>query len=276
MSGNWAIFDAKKNKPNMLYCHTPVRMFYQAYEDFKGWAPWYAKPFFAVWVGIDRFFLEENLKHVQKVVANSNNCKQRVKKYYNKNAVVVNPPIKKYKFKKHGNYWLSVNRLYPHKRIELQLNAFRKMPNERLLIVGGVTKGDHSNAYRKKIMKTKPGNVKFLGEVSEKRLEQLFGECKGFVATSQKEDFGMNVLEAMSAGKPVVAVNEGGYLETVIHGSTGLLVRPRVSEIVKAVEKVSKNTKNNNKKYKKNCMTNAEKYSVSNFLRGMKNEIKRI
>nr|MCK4929950.1 glycosyltransferase [Nanoarchaeota archaeon] len=132
MSGNWAIFAAKKHKPNLLYCHTPIRMFYQAYNDFKSWAPWYAKPLFALWVRIHRYFLERDLKHVQRVVANSNNCKQRVKKYYHKKASVINPPIKKYKFRKYGNFWLSVNRLYPHKRIELQIEAFRRLPNEKL------------------------------------------------------------------------------------------------------------------------------------------------
>ena len=266
MSGNWAIFAAKKHKPNLLYCHTPVRMFYQAYHDFKGWAPWYAKPLFALWVAIHRFFLEKKVKHIQRVAANSENCKRRVKKYYHKNAVVVNPPIKQFKFKKYGDFWLSVNRLYPHKRIELQLESFKRMPKERLVVVGGVTQGDHSNAYRKKIMKNKPANVVFAGEVSEKRLEHLYSECKGSIATSQKEDFGMNILEAMSAGKPVVATAEGGYLETMINGKTGFLVKPRVDEIIKAVKKISKNPA----KFRKACEKRAKDFNTQNFVKKMK------
>lgn len=266
MSGNWAIFAAKKHKPNLLYCHTPVRMFYQAYNDFKSFAPWYAKPFFALWVGIHRFLLEKRLRHVHGVVANSENCRRRVKRYYHKSAVVINPPIKQYKFRKYGNFWLSVNRLYPHKRIELQLEAFKRIPKEKLVIVGGITKGDHSRLYKSRIIKSKPDNVSFVEEVSEKRLEQLYADCKGFIATSQKEDFGMNVLEAMSAGKPVIAVNEGGYRETLINRKTGFLVKPRIDEIVKAVKRANRNPA----RFRKACENRAKEYNVKNFVSRMR------
>jgi glycosyltransferase involved in cell wall biosynthesis len=269
LSGNWAIFAAKHHKPNLLYCHTPVRMFYQAYDDFKKVAPWWAKPFFALWVKVHRHLLEKQLKHIQNVVANSKDCRNRVKKYYHKDAAIVNPPIRQYSFRKYGNYWLSVNRLYPHKRIELQLEAFARLPQENLVIVGGVTSGDHSESYMKKMLKGKPDNVTFLGEVSEKKLEKLYAECKGFIATSQKEDFGMNVLEAMSAGKPVVAMNEGGYKETMINGKTGFLVNANAEYIVKAVKSIS----NNPAKFRKACEERASKYSVKIFIEKMRKEI---
>ncbi len=279
LSGNWAIFAAKKHKPNLLYCHTPVRMFYQAYDDFKKVAPWWAKPFFILWVKVHKCFLEKNLKHIQRVIANSEDCKQRVKKYYHKDAVVINPPIKKYKFRKYGDFWLSVNRLYPHKRVELQLEAFRKLPDEKLVVVGGVTKGDHSEAYKKKLLQNKPSNVIFLGEVSEKKLEELYATCKGFIATSEKEDFGMNVLEAMSAGKPVVAVNEGGYKETMIDGRTGYLGKADVQSIIKAINeissKISSDKPSNKGKFKKACILHSERYGVKRFIKEMKDEIRR-
>jgi len=266
MSGNWAIFAAKKHNPNLLYCHTPVRMFYQAYDFFKSIAPWWSKPFFAIWVKIHRRLLEKQLKHVQRVVANSENCKRRVKKYYKKESVVVNPPIIQYKFRKFGDFWLSVNRIYPHKRIELQLETFRRLPNEKLIIVGGVTKGDHSEAYQKKIMKNKPENVTLLDELSEAKLEKLYGECKGFIATAENEDFGMSLLEAMSAGKAVVAVDKGGYKETMVNGKTGFLVKSEVDEIVKAIKKISLNPT----KFRKTCEKRAEKYSTKIFVEKMR------
>ena len=269
LSGNWALFAAKKHKPNLLYCHTPVRMFYQAYPDFYKVAPWWAKPFFALWVRIHRLFLEKTLSHIQSIVANSEYCKARVKKYYHKDAVVINPPIKQYKFRKYGDYWLSVNRIYPHKRIELQLEAFRKLPSEKLVVVGGTTKGDHSNYYRHAMLREKPDNVSFLGEVSEEKLSRLYGECKGFLTTSQKEDFGMNILEAMSAGKPVVAVNEGGFRETMIHGKTGFLVNADAGEVMKAVKSINKNPS----RFRKACEERAAKYSVKRFIEKMREEI---
>jgi len=269
LSGNWAIFAAKHHKPNLLYCHTPVRMFYQAYPDFKKLAPWWAKPLFALWVKVHKYFLEKNLKHIGAVVANSNDCKERVKKYYKRASIVINPPIKQYKFRKYGDFWLSVNRLYPHKRVELQLEAFRKLPKEKLVIVGGVTKGDHSEAYKKELLWDKPSNVVFLGEVNEKKLEELYADCKGFIATSEKEDFGMNVLEAMSAGKAVAAVNEGGYKETMINGKTGFLVNADVDDVVKAIKKINSNPA----RFRKMCEKRAEQYSVNNFIKKMRLEV---
>jgi glycosyltransferase involved in cell wall biosynthesis len=116
------------------------------------------------------------------------------------------------------------------------------------------------------LLKDKPANVTFLGEVSEKRLGELYADCQGFIATSEKEDFGMNVLEAMSAGKAVVAVNEGGYKETLLNGKTGFLVRADVDELINAVKKISTNPA----RFRKACEEQAEKYSVKNFLKKMR------
>ena len=68
-------------------------------------------------------------------------------------ADIIYPPVdvSKFKFKEYGDFWLSVNRLYPEKRMELQIEAFRKMPDEKLIIVGGYSKGDHAEKYAKNI-----------------------------------------------------------------------------------------------------------------------------
>jgi len=269
LSGNWAIFAAKKNKPNMLYCHTPVRMFYQDYAHFYSIAPIWAKPFFTTWVLLHKKWLERYLPHIGRIVANSEECKRRVSKYYTRECAVVYPPIKRYAYRKNGDFWLSVNRIYPHKRLELQIEAFRKMPDSKLIIVGGTTKGDHSSRYMKRITKNPPANVIFLGEVNETELARLYGDCKGFITTSQNEDFGMTVLEAMSAGKPVVATAEGGHLETMISGKTGYLVKADAGEIAKAVEKISKDPL----KFRNACERRARKYSVDAFIQKMKHEL---
>lgn len=271
-SGNWAIFAAKRHKPNLWYCHTPVRMFYESYDFFKSKCSWWKKPIFILWVKIHKKFVEEYINYVDKIITNSKNCKERIKKFHNRDAKIIYPPIltSRYIFKKFGDFWLSVNRIYPHKRIELQIETFRNLPNEKLYIVGGYAKGDHIKKYSKNLLSNLSSNVIFLGEVDENDLVRLYGNCKGFITTAFDEDFGMTPLEAMSAGKPVVAVNEGGYKESVINNKTGKLVSADVEPLINAIKDISKNPK----KYKKACQKRAKEFDVKIFIQKIKNEIK--
>ena len=268
LSGNWAVFAAKKHQPNLYYVHTPVRMFYDSKKDFYKIAPWYAKLPFLIWVNLHKYFLEKQFKYVNKIVTNSLNTKKRIKRFHNRDAKVIYPPIKKYKFKKYGNFWLSVNRIYPHKRIGLQINIFKNLPKEKLVIVGGYMPGDHAKIYAKKILRRLPNNIKYLSEVSENKLNELYGNCKGLITTAKDEDFGMTVLEAMSAGKPVIAPNEGGYKET-INNKVGKLVNANINELINTIREISKNPK----AYKINCIKQANKFNVRRFIKEIKEEL---
>jgi len=267
MSGNWSVFAAKKHRPNIYYVHTPVRMFYDSKEFFYDIAPWYAKIPFLFWVSVHKPKVEKQLKYVDTYVANSSNVKNRITNYWHKKSVVINPPIKQYSFKKYGDFYLAVSRFYPHKRIELLIEVFKNLPNEKLILVGGYLKGDHSEPYAKKVLKDLPSNIRIIGEVTEKELEKLYGECKAFITLSKDEDFGMTVLEANSAGKMVIATNEGGHKETVINGKTGYLVKPEKTAIINAITKLSKWNFNDKLKFKKNCEDNAEKSSSDIFMK---------
>ena len=269
MSGNWSIFACKKHHPNIHYIHTPPRMFYDSKRDFYKIVPWYGKIPFLIWIRIHSRILEKQIRYVDKAIANSKNVQNRIQKYYHIRSKIINPPIKKYPFIKYDDYWLSVNRLYPHKRIALQIDAFKKLPEEKLIIVGGYMKGDHARKYAEKLIKNLPPNVKVLREVSERELAKLYGECKAFITTAKDEDFGMTVLEANSAGKAVIATNEGGYKETVINGKTGYLVKADIKKIIQKIKKITESPE----KYLKECQRQAEKYHVDKFIRKMKKEI---
>jgi len=185
---------------------------------------------------------------------------------------VVYPPIEtgKFKYKKHKGYWLSVNRFYPNKRVELQLESFRKLKKEKLKIVGGIAAGDGGEEYVKAKLKDIPKNIEILGQVSDAELKELYSNCKGFIFTGKDEDFGMAPVEAMASGKPVIAPNEGGLKETVINGKTGILIDNINSDkIVEAVKKVGKNPE----KYKKACEDRAKEFSVEEFIKRIKKEI---
>ncbi|MBC7085539.1 MAG: glycosyltransferase [Methanomethylovorans sp.] len=267
-SGNWAFFAAKKHKPNVYYCHTPTRAFYDLYEIYRKKQSIFVLIPFIIWVHLHRKISEYFLSHVSTIVANSLNTQKRIKKYLKRDSVVIYPSVdtSAFKFKEYGDFWLSVNRLYPEKRIELQIEAFREMPDQKLIIVGGYAEGDHASAYAARLINSIPENVTLMGSVAEEKLLELYASCKGHITTAFDEDFGMTPIEAMASGKPTVAVKEGGYLETVLDGVTGLLVEPEVSSIVNAVREISSNPE----KYKAACFQRAKEFDVSIMLEKMR------
>jgi len=270
-SGNWAHFASKKHKPNLLYSHTPVRAFYDLYDTFLKRQSFFTGLLFRVWVAVHKPICEYYMKHVDKIVGNSINTQSRIKKYLYRDAEVIYPPVEtsKYKFKELGDFWLSVNRLYPEKRLELPIEAFRQMPEEKLIIVGGFAKGDHASKYAEIIKYDLPKNVELRGEVTEEELIDLYAGCKGYITTAIDEDFGMTPIEAMAAGKPVIAVKEGGYLESVVDGVTGMLVDANVESIIEAIDIITKNPE----VYRKACQERAKIFDKSIFIKRMKEVI---
>jgi len=100
------------------------------------------------------------------------------------------------------------------------------------------------------------------GVVSEAELIDLYARCKGLICTAVDEDFGLTPLEAMASGKPVVAVNEGGFKETVVHGKTGVLVNADRNELVRVIKNISRDPQ----RYREACMKRAADFDTSIFL----------
>jgi glycosyltransferase involved in cell wall biosynthesis len=240
-SGNWAHFAARKHQPNLYYCHTPTRAFYDLYDVFLQRQSALTRFPFMLWAGSHKRASEHYLPHVCSIVTNSENTRQRIRKYFGREAEVIYPPADTSMFRcmEYGDFWLSVNRLYPEKRVEMQIEAFRKMPEEKLIIVGGYSKGDHAERYARNITRDLPRNVTLAGEFPQSELLDLYSRCKGLVCTALDEDFGMTPIEAMASGKPVVAVNEGGFRESVVDGQTGVLVDSDVPDIIAGIRYVS-------------------------------------
>lgn len=261
-SGNWAHYAARHHRPNLWYCHTPVRAFYDLYPTYAERQTFLKRQVFRSWVAVHRSLDQRSVRSVDRIVANSLNVRERVRRYYARDAEVLYPPVDTARFscREYGDFWLSVNRLYPEKRIELQIEAFRLMPRERLIIVGGYAAGDHAAAYAGKIRENLPSNVEIRGEVPEADLIDLYARCRGLVCTAMDEDFGLTPVEAMASGKPVVAVDEGGFRETVTP-ETGVLAEADVGKIRDAVLAVSKDPA----KYGPACIRRAEVFALPRF-----------
>jgi glycosyltransferase involved in cell wall biosynthesis len=273
--GDWAISGAVKNKPNLWYAHSPIREIWDLQEYTKNnIVPPYQRPIFDLWVSYNRHLNKKYVNSADIISCNSENTRNRLKKFLDKDAVVINPPVltDDFYYNKNGGFWLSVNRLLANKRIELQLKAFTKMPGEKLIIVGSYEQSRHFKKYANHCQKIKPANVEIKSWVSRKELIGLYADCKGFITTSRDEDFGMNVIEAMAAGKPAIAPDEGGYKETIINGKTGALINQiNEGKLINEIQKLGREIDKNPLKFKKACQEQAKNFDTKIFIEKINN-----
>jgi glycosyltransferase involved in cell wall biosynthesis len=166
-------------------------------------------------------------------IANSNYIAARINKIYNREAIVINPPVDINKFEfcdKKDDYYLTAARFVPYKRVDIIAEAFSLMPGKRLIIVGD---GPDEEKVKSKSAK----NVEFVGYQTGEKLKYLFKNAKAFVFAAE-EDFGITVIEAMASGTPIIALNKGGTAETVIDSVNGIHFNEQNAlSIKKAVER---------------------------------------
>lgn len=158
-------------------------------------------------------------------IAISHNVAERCKKYYSRKAEVIYPPFDpaywksllkiKSPLKKQlpDSYFLVVSRLEPYKRVDMAMEAFKSLPNEKLIIVG-------TGSMLRSLQAQAGTNVMFLTNLDDAALAQLYHQAQALIMP-QEEDFGYVALEAQACGCPVIAFSSGGALETVITGKSG-------------------------------------------------------
>lgn len=239
----------KPETVHICYIHTPPRFLWNFSGENNNFLP--------------DFFLSALRKYdlisanrVDFFISGSENCRQRVKKVYEKDSKVLYPfsDTKKVDLKKsfNGNYYLIVSRLNKYKKIDIAVSSFNKS-GRKLMIVG-------TGPEYKKLNEKSRKNISFLGRVSDELLESLLAGCKGLVIMAE-EDFGMTAIEAQSFGKAVVCFSKGGSLETVINGKTGVYFdQQNASSLNSALEKFE--TLNFNSQ---DCVINANKFSKDKF-----------
>ena len=280
IAGDWAMSAGIHNRPHLWYVYSPTREIWDLYKYTRNnTVPPVLRPIFDIWVFLRRKINRKDSKKIEKIAAISENVRNRVKKYLGRDSGVIYPPTEtsKYYFKKSGDYWLSINRLITHKRVDIQLKAFAKMPDKKLIIIGSYEKGARQfEKYAGYCQNIKPKNVEIKSWASDKELLELYANCRGFITTSFEEDYGMTPVEAMASGKPVIAPNEGGYKETIINGKTGILIDDiNEDKLAEAVKEIEKNLKKNPNRYKNACIKQAKKFDTKVFIKKIKQEIER-
>jgi glycosyltransferase involved in cell wall biosynthesis len=167
---------------------------------------------------------------VDHFIANSQTVRERIARFYHADAEVIPPPVDTEFFRPaempgDEGYYLVVSSLEPYKRIDLALEAFRKLG--RLLIVAG------SGTLERELRAKASGNVRFTGRVSDAELLRLYQNCRAVVLPGI-EDFGIVPVEALACGKPVVCCGRGGATESITDGKTGVYFWPQQSDALAA------------------------------------------
>lgn len=208
-------------KPETLhicYCHTPMRY---AWDNWHEYIQQYKMNPIFKYLGKKRMHKLRMWDRVSAerpdfYIANSSITKRRIEKYYKKESEIIYPMIKSSQFKiaeKTKGYFLAVGRLIPYKRFDLVIETFNKIGLPLKIVGTGNAEED--------LRKMAKGNIEFLGYASEQSLRKLYSEAEALIFP-QIEDFGITQIEAMASGRPVIAFKEGGAIDTIIEGETGL------------------------------------------------------
>lgn len=216
---------------HVCYCLTPTRYVwrYHQYAEQENLGRWTRKGlapilhYLRLW---DRLAADR----VDYFIAISEEVRRRIGKIYGREATIIYPPVDTDRFmpvQQVDDFYLMVGRLVPYRRVDVLIEAFNQL-GLPLYIAG-------SGRDRERLEELAGPNIAFLGYVSDSELPDLMARCRAFMFPGE-EDFGIAPLQAMAAGRPVIAYAAGGALETVIPGAGVLFAKQSAEAIIEAVK----------------------------------------
>jgi glycosyltransferase involved in cell wall biosynthesis len=241
---------------HICYCHTPMRYAWddcQYYTQEFGFPGWLKKivPFLMNYM---RIWDYNSTNGVDSFIANSNFVQGRIKKYYQRNSIVINPPVQVDNFyitpkEKLKDYFLITGRMMKYKKMDLVIEVFNeiKMP---LKIIG-------QGVEYKNLKKIAGPTIEFLGKVSEKKLRRTYSEAQAFIFP-QEEDFGIVAIEALASGRPVIAYKAGDIVEHIEENKTGIFFEKQNKESLKKAIKRFRETDFDSKYIRKTVLAFSE------------------
>ena len=213
---------------HVSYCHNPFRYAWNerhralAERDpvsravlrsfFRRWREW-------DWIAAQR---------VDRYLTNSTTTRARIRSYFGRDAEILHPPVEVGRFSPGlpGDHYMVLSELVSHKRIDVAVEAFTRLGLP--LVVAG------DGPDRRRLRRMAGSNIRFLGRISDAETAFLLQTCRALVVTAV-EEFGIAAVEAQAAGRPVIAMQAGGALETIVEGVTGCLWNGGPAELSEAV-----------------------------------------
>ena len=233
VSSSYAVAKGVLTRPDQLhisYVHSPIRYAWDLYHDYMDQSNfgWLRGILARMLLHYMRLYDVSTAPRVDLFVANSQHVARRIWKTYRRRAQVLYPPVDVERFSlqpKKDNFYLTMSRLVPYKRVDLIVRAFTEMPDKELIVIGKGPEYDD-------IARIAGPNVTMLGYQPDDAVTYYMEQARAFVFAAE-EDFGIVPVEAQACGTPVIAYGRGGVQETVVPGTTGVLFPQQTVEHLK-------------------------------------------
>lgn len=256
---------SKPQAIHICYCHAPSTFIWNAFHSYRDQQRKGGLLNFMILL-LTHYLRQWDRQAADRVdyfIANSKLTQSRIKKYYRRESTVIYPPVDIERItptKSHKDYFLIVSQLTPYKNIDLAIEAFNKI-KQPLVIIGD------GPEYKRLTQLAEP-HVELKGFLDDETVVEYYQNCRGFIFAGS-DDFGISPVEAMAAGKPVLALREGGALETIIEGKTGeFFDAPIVELLADGVRRIMEG------KYDADSIRrHAEQFSTQRFLKEIKTYI---
>lgn len=249
---------------HICYFHHQPRYLYY-YETAREWQKYKLIEIYGNLINHDlRLWDYLSASRVDHFIANSDETKKRIQKFYRRDSDVIYPPVnvpKNFTTPFHhstSSHYLIVSRLARAKHIDLLIDAANKFHFELKIV------GSGRDEHRLKTMAGK--TIEFLGNVPDKDLQNLYMNARGFLFSAVDEEFGIAPIEAMGYGLPVIGYASGGVKETIKHGVNGFLYGELTPEsIYEQIQKLEKVGNDTYEQMSRAAQKESEKYAFDTF-----------